>query len=119
MSFVCARYLRLEVKELTVVNRVEWVGGGAEEAEAVHLETVDVELEEIRLVVVVNDLQGPDIIQQVEGLSVQCLRPLRDLWHRLPLTEFVVKVRGGGEGGDGGGEHLVFTCLCLATLTDE
>lgn len=37
-------------------------------------------------------VRGETIIQDVEGLSFELRRSLRDLWHQLPAMEAAIKV---------------------------
>nr|CAB3500118.1 unnamed protein product [Digitaria exilis] len=69
-----------------------WIGGDKNEMSAVHLDILTVTVKDINLVIGMDMVRGETIIQDVEGLSFELRRSLRDLWHQLPAVEAAIKV---------------------------
>ncbi|KAK3153327.1 hypothetical protein QOZ80_2BG0170820 [Eleusine coracana subsp. coracana] len=87
-----ADFLELDVLYITVQNEFQWIGGDKNEMSAVHLDIMTVTVRDINLVIGMNMVRGETIIQDVEGLSFELRRSLRDLRHQLPVVEAAVKV---------------------------
>ncbi|KAL6906369.1 hypothetical protein ACP4OV_003970 [Aristida adscensionis] len=85
-------FLELDVLYITVQNEFQWIGGDKGEMSAVHLDILTVTVKDINLVVGMNKVRGETIIQDVEGLSFELRRSLRDLKHHLPVIEAAIKV---------------------------
>ncbi|KAL6642664.1 hypothetical protein ACP70R_020845 [Stipagrostis hirtigluma subsp. patula] len=85
-------FLELDVLYITVQNEFQWIGGNKNEMTAVHLDILTVTVKDINLVIGMNKVRGETIIQDVEGLSFELRRSLRDLRHQLPVVEAAVKV---------------------------
>ncbi|MED6185793.1 hypothetical protein PIB30_060531 [Stylosanthes scabra] len=85
-------FLRLDIVHITVKNTFQWIGGGKSEMNAVHLETLTIQVEDINLNVGTGTEIGESIIQDVNGLSVIIHRSLRDLLHKFPSTEVIIKI---------------------------
>ncbi|XP_062205491.1 uncharacterized protein LOC133907454 isoform X2 [Phragmites australis] len=87
-----ADFLELDVLYITVQNDFQWIGGDKNEMSAVHLDILTVTVRDINLVIGMNMVRGETIIQDVEGLSFELCRSLRDLRHQLPVVEAAIKV---------------------------
>ncbi|KAF8689392.1 hypothetical protein HU200_041935 [Digitaria exilis] len=85
-------FLELDVLYITVQNEFQWIGGDKNEMSAVHLDILTVTVKDINLVIGMDMVRGETIIQDVEGLSFELRRSLRDLWHQLPAVEAAIKV---------------------------
>lgn len=85
-------FLRLDIVHITVKNTFQWIGGSKSEINAVHLETLMVQVEDINLNVGTGTDLGESIIQDVNGLSVIIHRSLRDLLHQFPSIEVIIKI---------------------------
>ncbi|OIV92802.1 hypothetical protein TanjilG_00936 [Lupinus angustifolius] len=85
-------FLRLDIVHITLKNTFQWIGGSKSEINAVHLETLTVQVEDINLNVGTGADLGESIIQDVNGLSVIIHRSLRDLLHQFPNTEVIIKI---------------------------
>ncbi|ESW28603.1 hypothetical protein PHAVU_002G003000 [Phaseolus vulgaris] len=85
-------FLKLDIVHITVKNTFQWIGGSKSEINAVHLETLTVQVEEINLNVGTGSDIGESIIQDVNGLSVTIHRSLRDLLGQFPSIEVIVKI---------------------------
>ncbi|CAD6212089.1 unnamed protein product [Miscanthus lutarioriparius] len=85
-------FLELDVLYITVQNEFQWIGGDKNEMSAVHLDILTVTVRDINLVIGMNMVRGETIIQDVEGLSFELRRSLRDLRHQLPAVEAAIKV---------------------------
>ncbi|KAE9596742.1 putative vacuolar protein sorting-associated protein [Lupinus albus] len=85
-------FLRLDIVHITLKNTFQWIGGSKSEINAVHLETLTVQVEDINLNVGTGTDLGESIIQDVNGLSVIIHRSLRDLLHQFPSTEVIIKI---------------------------
>lgn len=84
-------YLKLDVVHITVENTFHWICGG-DEMNAVHVEIITILVEDIYLNVGTGTELGDSIIRDVKGISVVVRRSLRDLLHRIPSTEAMVKM---------------------------
>uniref|UniRef100_A0A0Q3N5I8 PH domain-containing protein n=1 Tax=Setaria italica TaxID=4555 RepID=A0A0Q3N5I8_SETIT len=87
-----ADFLELDVLYITVQNEFQWIGGDKNEMSAVHLDILTVTVKDINLVIGMDMVRGETIIQDVEGLSFELRRSLRDLRHQLPAVEAAIKV---------------------------
>ncbi|CAK8539544.1 unnamed protein product [Lathyrus sativus] len=85
-------FLRLDIVHITVKNTFQWIGGSKSEINAVHLETLMVQVEDINLNVGTGTDLGESIIQDVNGLSVIIHRSLRDLLCQFPSVEVIIKI---------------------------
>ncbi|KAK7307747.1 hypothetical protein VNO77_41077 [Canavalia gladiata] len=85
-------FLRLDIVHITVKNTFQWIGGSKREINAVHLETLTVQVEDINLNVGTGSDFGESIIQGVNGLSVIIHRSLRDLLCQFPSIEVIIKI---------------------------
>ncbi|PNT67930.1 hypothetical protein BRADI_3g33740v3 [Brachypodium distachyon] len=85
-------FLELDVLYITIQNEFQWIGGDKNEMSAVHLEILTVTVKDINLTIGMDMVRGETIIQDVEGLSVEIHRSLRDLMHQLPVVEAAIKV---------------------------
>ncbi|KAG4987653.1 hypothetical protein JHK85_030636 [Glycine max] len=85
-------FLKLDIVHITVKNTFQWIGGSKSEINAVHLETLTVQVEDINLNVGTGSNIGESIIQDVNGLSVIIHRSLRDLSHQYPSIEVIIKI---------------------------
>ncbi|KAL2348225.1 hypothetical protein Fmac_002225 [Flemingia macrophylla] len=97
-------FLKLDIVHITVKNTFQWIGGSKSEINAVHLETLtvevslvarkmsDLQVEDINLNVGTGSDIGESIIQDVNGLSVIIHRSLRDLAHQFPSIELMIKI---------------------------
>jgi len=85
-------FLELDVLYITVQNEFQWIGGDKNEMSTVHLDILTVTVRDINLVIGMNMVRGETIIQDVEGLSFELRRSLRDLRHQLPVVEAAIKV---------------------------
>uniref|UniRef100_J3N503 PH domain-containing protein n=1 Tax=Oryza brachyantha TaxID=4533 RepID=J3N503_ORYBR len=85
-------FLELDVLYIKIQNEFQWIGGNKNEMSAVHLEILTVTVKDINLTIGMNMVCGETIIQDVEGLSFEIHRSLRDLMHQLPVVEAAIKV---------------------------
>ncbi|KAM7253783.1 hypothetical protein ACFE04_031465 [Oxalis oulophora] len=85
-------YLKLDVVHITVQNSFQWFGGGKNDINAVHLETLSVMIDDINLNVGTGSELGESIIKDVKGVSLVIRRSLRDLLHQIPNTEAEIKI---------------------------
>ncbi|XP_073111690.1 uncharacterized protein [Elaeis guineensis] len=85
-------YLELDVLQITVQNKFEWIGGDKNEMNAIHLEMLTIKVKDINLTVGTGTVVGENIIQDVKGLSVVIHRSLRDLLHQIPTTEAAIRI---------------------------
>uniref|UniRef100_A0A0E0R2L4 PH domain-containing protein n=1 Tax=Oryza rufipogon TaxID=4529 RepID=A0A0E0R2L4_ORYRU len=85
-------FLELDVLYIKIQNKFQWIGGDKNEMSAVHLEILTVTVKDINLTIGMNMVCGETIIQDVEGLSFEIHRSLRDLMHQLPAVEASIKV---------------------------
>ncbi|XP_050141691.1 uncharacterized protein LOC126617690 [Malus sylvestris] len=85
-------YLKLDIVHITVRNTFKWFGGSRSEINAVHMEVLTVQVEDINLNVGTKAELGESIIQDVKGVSVVIRRSLRDLLHQIPSVEVVIKM---------------------------
>uniref|UniRef100_A0A0E0MAV7 PH domain-containing protein n=1 Tax=Oryza punctata TaxID=4537 RepID=A0A0E0MAV7_ORYPU len=85
-------FLELDVLYIKIQNKFQWIGGDKNEMSAVHLEILTVTVKDINLTIGMNMVCGETIIQDVEGLSFEIHRSLRDLMHQLPAVEAAIKV---------------------------
>lgn len=51
-----------------------------------------VQVEDVSLTVGVGGKTGSEIFDRVRGINLLLRRPLRDLWHKVPVIEATVKV---------------------------
>ncbi|KAK1306613.1 hypothetical protein QJS10_CPA10g01049 [Acorus calamus] len=79
-------YLELDVLNITVQNKFEWVGD-KNGMDAVHMDIMTVQVKDINLTVGMGHVSGDSMIQDVKGLSITINRSLRDLLHRVPSIE--------------------------------
>ncbi|TQD75366.1 hypothetical protein C1H46_039097 [Malus baccata] len=85
-------YLKLDIVHITIRNTFKWFGGSRSEINAVHMEVLTVQVEDINLNVGTEADLGESIIQDVKGVSVVIQRSLRDLLHQVPSIEAVIKM---------------------------
>ncbi|KAK9094958.1 hypothetical protein Scep_026427 [Stephania cephalantha] len=86
-------YLELDVVHITVQNNFQWLFGDKGEMNAIHMERLTVQIEDINLTVGTDIGTGESIIRDVRGLSVVIQRSLRDLLHQIPTMEVAIKIR--------------------------
>ncbi|KAG9142715.1 hypothetical protein Leryth_005471 [Lithospermum erythrorhizon] len=87
-----ADYMKLDVVHITVKNSFRWVYGSRNEMNAVHLDMMTIQVEDINLNVVAGSDVGESIIQDVKGVSITIQRSLRDLLHRMPNIELDIQI---------------------------
>ncbi|CAN1333900.1 Intermembrane lipid transfer protein VPS13 [Linum perenne] len=87
-----ADFLKLDVVHITVNNTFQWLHGSKSDMNAVHLEILTVQVEDINLNVGIGSEVGESIIHGVSGVSIVIWRSLRDLLHQLPSIEATVKI---------------------------
>ncbi|CAI0538916.1 unnamed protein product [Linum tenue] len=87
-----ADYLKLDVVHITVKNTFQWLHGNKSDMNAVHLEILTVQVEDINLNVGTGTELGESIIRDVNGVSIVIWRSLRDLLHHMPSIEATVKI---------------------------
>ncbi|XP_062073801.1 uncharacterized protein LOC133778015 isoform X2 [Humulus lupulus] len=85
-------YLKLDIVHITVQNTFEWCFGSKTEINAVHLEVLTIQVEDIHLNVGTGTDLGESIIHDVRGISIVIQRSLRDLLHQIPNTEIKIKI---------------------------
>ncbi|EPS74221.1 hypothetical protein M569_00532, partial [Genlisea aurea] len=87
-------YLKLDVVQITVQNTFRWIGGIKNEIEAVHMEIMNIVVDDIKLNVGSGSELSESIIQDVKGVSFLMQRSLRDLCHNFPDIEVDIMVDG-------------------------
>ncbi|GMN21548.1 hypothetical protein TIFTF001_040051 [Ficus carica] len=85
-------YLQLDIVHITVQNTFEWCFGSKSEINAVHLDILTVQVEDIHLNVGTGTDLGESIIQDVKGVSIVIQRSLRDLFHQISSTEIKIQI---------------------------
>ncbi|KAK6146409.1 hypothetical protein DH2020_020278 [Rehmannia glutinosa] len=85
-------YLKLDVVQITVKNTFRWLGGSKSEIKAVHVEILEIRVEDINLNVGSGSELGESIIQDVKGVSFVIQRSLRDLLHQVPSVEVAITI---------------------------
>lgn len=85
-------YLQLDIVHITVQNTFEWCFGSKSEINAVHLDVLIIQVEDIHLNVGTGTDVGESIIQDVKGISIVIQRSLRDLFHQIPNTEIKIQI---------------------------
>ncbi|XP_057872719.2 uncharacterized protein LOC131078906 isoform X2 [Cryptomeria japonica] len=85
-------FLELDVLSVTVQNSFKWIGGDKNEINAVHIEFLSLQVQDVNLAVGVSGNLGERIIEDVNGFSLVIRRSLRDLWHQIPSIEAVIKI---------------------------
>ncbi|KAI3453469.1 hypothetical protein Pfo_010132 [Paulownia fortunei] len=85
-------YLKLDVVQITVQNTFRWFGGSKSEIKAVHVEILEIRVEDINLNVGSGSELGESIIQDVKGVSFVIQRSLRDLLHQVPSVEVSITI---------------------------
>ncbi|GFZ15404.1 pleckstrin homology (PH) domain-containing protein [Actinidia rufa] len=85
-------YLQLDVVHITVQNTFQWLYGSKRDMNAVHVEILSVQVEDINLNVGTGTEIGESIIQDVKGVTVIIRRSLRDLLHQIPSTEVSIRI---------------------------
>ncbi|XP_057487524.1 uncharacterized protein LOC130773593 isoform X2 [Actinidia eriantha] len=85
-------YLQLDVVHITVQNTFQWLYGSKHDLNAVHVEILSVQVEDINLNVGTGTEIGESIIQDVKGVTVIIRRSLRDLLHQIPSTEVSIRI---------------------------
>ncbi|KAM5573225.1 hypothetical protein ABKV19_012985 [Rosa sericea] len=85
-------YLKLDIVHITVKSTSQWFGGSRSDINAVHMEVLTVQVEDINLNVGCKGEIGESIIQDVKGVSVVIQRSLRDLMHQIPNVEVLIKM---------------------------
>lgn len=87
-----ADYLKLDVVHITVQNTFKWFLGSRHDINAVHIEILTVQIEDINLNIGAESELGESIIRDVKGVSVVIRRSLRDLLHQIPATEVTIQI---------------------------
>ncbi|KAG8382461.1 hypothetical protein BUALT_Bualt05G0079700 [Buddleja alternifolia] len=85
-------YLKLDVVQITVHNTFRWFGGSKSDIKAVHVDILEILVEDINLNVGSGSELGESIIQDVKGVSIVIRRTLRDLFHQVPSVEVAIKI---------------------------
>ncbi|XP_042024109.1 uncharacterized protein LOC121771392 [Salvia splendens] len=85
-------YLKLDVVQITVQNKFRWFCGNRSDMKAVHVDILQILVEDINLNVGSGSVLGESIIQNVKGVSLVIQRTLRDLFHRVPSTEVTITI---------------------------
>ncbi|CAA0838075.1 pleckstrin homology (PH) domain-containing protein [Striga hermonthica] len=85
-------YLKLDVVQITVQNTCRWFGGSKSDIKAVHMDILEVRVEDINLNVGSGSELGESIIQNVKGVSFVIQRSLRDLLHQVPSLEVAITI---------------------------
>ncbi|KAM6557396.1 hypothetical protein CsatB_004415 [Cannabis sativa] len=85
-------YLKLDIVHITVQNTFKWCFGSKTDINAVHLEILTIQVEDIHLNVGTGTDLGESIIHDVKGISIVIQRSLRDLLHQIPNTEIKIKI---------------------------
>ncbi|KAL8053513.1 hypothetical protein ABFS82_05G077000 [Erythranthe guttata] len=85
-------YLKLDVVQITVRNTFRWAGGSKSEIKAVHVDILEILVDDINLNVGSGSELGESIIQDVKGVSFVIQRSLRDLLHQIPSIEVSIKI---------------------------
>ncbi|PIN17888.1 hypothetical protein CDL12_09445 [Handroanthus impetiginosus] len=85
-------YLKLDVVQINVQNSFRWFGGSKSEIKAVHMEILEILVEDINLNVGSGSALGESIIQNVKGISFIIRRSLRDLLHQIPSIEVAITI---------------------------
>ncbi|KAL8529518.1 hypothetical protein ACS0TY_006808 [Phlomoides rotata] len=85
-------YLKLDVVQITVQNTFRWFGGIKSDMKAVHVDILQIFVEDINLNVGSGSELGESIIKNVRGVSFVIQRTLRDLLHQIPSIEVTVKI---------------------------
>ncbi|GER35434.1 pleckstrin homology (PH) domain-containing protein [Striga asiatica] len=70
-------YLKLDVVQITVQNTCRWFGGSKSDIKAVHMDILEVRVEDINLNVGSGSELGESIIQNVKGVSIVIQRSLQ------------------------------------------
>ncbi|XP_020979196.1 uncharacterized protein LOC107640015 [Arachis ipaensis] len=111
-------FLRLDIVHITLKNSFQWIGGGKSEMNAVHLETLTVQVEDINLNVGTGTEIGESTIQDVNGLSVIIHRSLRDLLHKFPSTEVIIKIEEL-KAAVSNKEYLIITECAVSNFSED
>ncbi|GFP96481.1 vacuolar protein sorting-associated protein 13c [Phtheirospermum japonicum] len=85
-------YLKLDVVQITVQNSCRWFGGSKSDIKAVHVDILEIRVEDINLNVGNGSELGESIIQDVKGVSFIIQRSLRDLSHQVPSVEVAITI---------------------------
>ncbi|XP_050223282.1 uncharacterized protein LOC126673249 [Mercurialis annua] len=85
-------YLKLDVVHITIQNTFHWFQGGKNDINAIHLEILMIQVDDINLNVGSGLELGESIIKDVKGVSIGIRRSLRDLLHQIPSVEASVKI---------------------------
>ncbi|KAL6543919.1 hypothetical protein OROGR_010416 [Orobanche gracilis] len=85
-------YLKLDVVQITVQNMFRWYGGSKSDIKAVHVEILEVRVEDINLNVGSGSELGESIIEDVKGVSFVIRRSLRDILHNFPSLEVAIAI---------------------------
>ncbi|XP_065619172.1 uncharacterized protein LOC112023786 [Quercus suber] len=110
-------YLKLDIVHITVQNTFRWFCGHKSEMNAVHLEILTVQVEDINLNVGTGTELGESIIQDVKGVSVVIQRSLRDLLHQVPSTEVAIKIEEL-KAALSSGEYQIITECALSNISE-
>ncbi|KAK9984845.1 hypothetical protein SO802_034370 [Lithocarpus litseifolius] len=110
-------YLKLDIVHITVQNAFRWFCGHKSEMNAVHLEILTVQVEDINLNVGTGTELGESIIQDVKGVSVVIQRSLRDLLHQVPTTEVAIKIEEL-KAALSSGEYQIITECALSNISE-
>ncbi|KAL3619418.1 hypothetical protein CASFOL_036988 [Castilleja foliolosa] len=85
-------YLKLDVVQITVQNSCRWFGGSKSDIKAVHVDILEIRVEDINLNVGSGSEIGESIIQDVKGVSFIIQRSLRDISHQVPSLEVAITI---------------------------
>ncbi|KAJ7944655.1 pleckstrin-likey (PH) domain-containing protein [Quillaja saponaria] len=110
-------FLKLDIVHITVQNTFQWISGSKSDINAVHLETLTVQVEDINLNVGTGTEIGESIIQDVNGVSVVICRSLRDLFHKVPSTEALIKI-GELKAALSNMEYQIITECALSNISE-
>ncbi|KAG0604101.1 hypothetical protein M758_10G145000 [Ceratodon purpureus] len=86
-------FMELDILHINIRSSSEWFGGGKEQLGAIRLETITLDIEDVSLTVGVGGEVGLEIFDRARGIGLVVRRPLRDLWHKIPLIEATVMIK--------------------------
>ncbi|WCJ20748.1 hypothetical protein M5689_002962 [Euphorbia peplus] len=110
-------YLKLDVVHITVQNTFHWLHGGKSEINAVHMEILMIQVEDINLNVGGGTEIAESIIRDVKGISISIRRSLRDLLHQIPSIEAAIKI-GELKAALSNKEYLIITECALSNISE-
>ncbi|GJP54206.1 hypothetical protein CLOM_g13301 [Closterium sp. NIES-68] len=82
-------FMQLGLGHMGIRSSIEWRGGKSiEDAGAVRCDVITVESRDVSLLVGVDGVAGPPMIERMAGLTLTIQRQLRDLFKKLPSYQF-------------------------------